>query len=443
MPKSIKMKLGSLFLIFLLCAVKTFSQDRDFCPYAGYMSVVKEGRCVPPWELKELDKELLGPLYTRYQSCGPDVAIRCNPLFYGLASEHGKISKKLEWSLRDVTGRCLVTSKNQGCCVQGAGSPDQGFPSSLEPYFSTDVCNKTLIGKDSEALISISRDPKLLAQYLYAANFYISQQCSKPSSNDCRALKSHLSDSIKIFHDQDQNWFCTAAQGYSSWGLATEVRNDFKNIINVLEFINPTQQLLTSKDTLSIFNWADERKRIFRSILDSYEQHPATKRMIDKAMNNTTKCHVIGINNCRSSDQQTKSTRKSLGKCWRYVKAAILNNFINVYPNSGHAREAIGDLENEGFINILENDFFTEITIDNAPIGSIIVYEDIANPRKSGHVEIIGITEGGKKKYISDFSDDQPVSVKHARRPIGIMIPGFQYDEKTGRVDFRTPQKKR
>ncbi len=102
---------------------------------------------------------------------------------------------------------------------------------------------------------------------------------------------------------------------------------------------------------------------------------------------------------------QERSRGRSVSRCWRYVKNALLaSKTIDSYPKTGYAKQAGTELQNRyGFKKIAVKDPY------KAPLGSVLVY----GGRGAGHVEI-----RTKVGFVSDFQ-----SMKPSPRPlIGVYI---------------------
>ena len=102
---------------------------------------------------------------------------------------------------------------------------------------------------------------------------------------------------------------------------------------------------------------------------------------------------------------QARARGRSVSRCWRYVKNALLaSKTINSYPSTAYAKQAGGELQGKyGFRRIgVKNPF-------DAPLGAVLVY----GGRGAGHVELR--TRVG---FVSDFK-----SAKPSPRPlIGVYI---------------------
>jgi len=77
---------------------------------------------------------------------------------------------------------------------------------------------------------------------------------------------------------------------------------------------------------------------------------------------------------------EERANPHSKGRCWQYVKEALLNaGAVNSYPKTAYAAEAGGELVHSyGFTRLSVRDPYS------APVGSVLVYSG----GRAGHVEI-------------------------------------------------------
>jgi hypothetical protein len=112
--------------------------------------------------------------------------------------------------------------------------------------------------------------------------------------------------------------------------------------------------------------------------------------------------------------------------CYRYVKRALqASDLVKEYPEGVKATQAIGDLKQEGFRNLMDNPTFKNLTPETAPKGALLVYCKSTNRgpcdnSHPGHAEI-KTDWGSKGGYVSDFfrSTNQPL---YGRKLIGVMV---------------------
>jgi hypothetical protein len=87
---------------------------------------------------------------------------------------------------------------------------------------------------------------------------------------------------------------------------------------------------------------------------------------------------------------QERSNARSKGRCWHYVKEALLaSGAVSSYPKSAFAAEAGNELVHSyGFTRLAVRDPYS------APVGSVLVYGNVPH----GHVEI-----RTKDGFVSDY----------------------------------------
>ena len=123
---------------------------------------------------------------------------------------------------------------------------------------------------------------------------------------------------------------------------------------------------------------------------------------------------------------------KSKAYCYRAVKKALVAaGAVKKYPPSEHAKQAVGDLKKEGFINMLDHPSYSKLikTPDDAPKGAILVYAN--NTHESGDTQIKE-DWGSDSGYVNDFYSkntflESPKARRYARagqpyKVIGVMI---------------------
>ncbi len=214
------------------------------------------------------------------------------------------------------------------------------------------------------------------------------------------------------------------------------------------------QKVSSNSSTTSTSHSAKKSSKVQDNILQNYARSPGVKKMLTTMKQNCRKFCCANICKkrlpyrswCRGRykrfwdfNRRTKTCSKSLGICYGYVKLGLSSSgFINdylkhnnmVYPwtSSPYAKDAGVFLKKAGFINILKDKRFKNITPYNAPKGAVIVYG--GSKRSSGHIEIVDIDKNGNRKYYSDFVENLPIcdnprspSLTRKTRPIiGIYI---------------------
>ncbi len=110
-----------------------------------------------------------------------------------------------------------------------------------------------------------------------------------------------------------------------------------------------------------------------------------------------------------------KTSEESLGRCLMYVKFAMLEaGYFGAYPGGMYASDFSPALESRGFQNLMTHDAYNMTDPEDAPIGSIIVYENTPGSTRPGHIEV-KLDNG---EYGSDYIDDQARSETSSNRKI-------------------------
>lgn len=167
--------------------------------------------------------------------------------------------------------------------------------------------------------------------------------------------------------------------------------------------------LTTSADqTLSVGREASER--VLDDALQRYEDSPQVARMIDKIREDSTL-----YRDSRRRVTGSKSSSRSIGRCLMYVKFAMLEaDYFSSYPGGRFAANFGPALESRGFTNLMDDDGYNIDHPDDAPVGSVIVYEKTPGSRTPGHIEV----KLGPNEYGSDYIADEPISDTTSRRRI-------------------------
>jgi hypothetical protein len=142
-------------------------------------------------------------------------------------------------------------------------------------------------------------------------------------------------------------------------------------------------------------------------------------------------------------DQMVKWTTKNInklrggGKCYRLTKKILAAGGLIAAPFSdGYARNALNTLPKLGFINLLSPPYNYKLNPDNAPKGSVLVYESNHKCDEysgktfqtgCGHIEV-KLGDGKKTggfRFASDYKNDESIlegSSKYKYRLAGVMI---------------------
>lgn len=145
----------------------------------------------------------------------------------------------------------------------------------------------------------------------------------------------------------------------------------------------------------------------------AYQNSEQVKKMIASVRSGALKAR-----NQRRVIVGSKAASESLGRCLMYVKFAMLDaDFFSNYPSGTYASNFAPALENQGFVNLMNGNGYEISEPKDAPIGSIIVYENTPGTKTPGHIEI----KLSDSDYGSDYIDDQPRSdTSNNRKIIGI-----------------------
>ncbi len=116
----------------------------------------------------------------------------------------------------------------------------------------------------------------------------------------------------------------------------------------------------------------------------------------------------------------SKDSSESLGRCLMYVKFAMLEaGYFGNYPGGMYASDFSPALESRGFQNLMSHDEYNITDPEDAPVGSIIVYENTPGSTRPGHIEV-KLDNG---EYGSDYIDDEARSETSSNRKIiGIYV---------------------
>ena len=349
-----------------------------YCSYGGWPTLTNnDGDCLPPWNRSVRNDsgiKSLGASYTGKFSCGKKNVIRCNPMVF-----YNPEDPKL--------GSCVEAKEDD---------PNDVMRSCIEHHKPHRLA----------FIKKLSEDPKLFAKYLAlageAANYC---EIAGSSAPHCQELVSSMKDHISSSED------CYKPNEVFPHinGLITHVNSD-----NIDQLSNGlASQFLEYMDKYdeNVANVASYNKTIYAREIQNYSKDPQTKTLIEKIKNNSTRCL---LDSCSGS----KKSSKSVGYCFRYVKAGLTSaKFHSGWIPGRHARSAGKPLKNMGFSNLMESDEYRNITPETAPVGSVLVYENTRGG--SGHIEV----KLEKDKYGSDYVADYPISERlSTRKLIGVYV---------------------
>lgn len=162
-----------------------------------------------------------------------------------------------------------------------------------------------------------------------------------------------------------------------------------------------------------------------RARMDVYSNSNQVKKLLDEARANLKTqvyTEVVAVN----------GKPKRVTYCYRAVKDALRDAgwVQRSFQGSGVARDAVTDLQQKGFVNLLTDRYVGKLIGQDAslaPLGSIIVYETPEaapqNVSRAGHVEIKS-KHSGEEGYISISESRRPTygyPVPQHRKIIGVM----------------------
>ncbi len=383
-------------------AYATIEDPTIFCNFGGWMTNIKNGKCVAPWSRSVRDNpemEIFGEGYKN--SCGGANLFRCNPIIFG-PGDDGK-------------GICTTTDDSD---------PNLATSSCIDDFLKDHVA-----GMDH--LISLQEDPKKLSAYIaIAAESMRSCEVSSTNFDYCKNLTWIMENTTKTVVQ------CMDVQNLISFlpDVITPFNQDeIDKITNGLgtKAVEYLEELEKKQEEARLFNRGILEQAITASVEDE-----RMKDTITRIRDNTTEC-LRGL--CKGTRySKSKPKTKSIAKCAAYVKHALYpypaeegKRFANFseYPWGKNADDAVEGgrwLKKLGFENILDYPEMAHLTPETAPPGAIIVYEKIRSGRTTtvdgvrrgapGHIEI----KASENEYISDFINDEPTRVGGMRRPIGI-----------------------
>lgn len=135
--------------------------------------------------------------------------------------------------------------------------------------------------------------------------------------------------------------------------------------------------------------------------------------------------------------------RRGDGMCYRNTKEALAtqtkggkgpgNNLIPRWYASSKAKFGVADLKKKGFVNLLEQDDYKNMTSKTAPHGAVLIYKHVnkkgVEDKKAGHAEMkfdtTNLVDGKKtSQFFYGPMHDYPVNNREGSRYIliGVMI---------------------
>lgn len=385
--------------LFFRCAYA--NEETKLCNFGGWMSLMTEGeQCTPPWSSTVRRNEtvqLYGDVYDSGFSCGGADLFRCNPLLFGPGPENGD---------------------GKGFCARAKDD---------DPRDSTYSCMRNYLADNDyvdQHLLALSKDPEKLSQYLNVvvktvrfcenSNYGEYPYCPemKEIMTDHASMTIQCADRDKLIETLPQVVLPLNLEELDrlSAGLGTEAQAYIERL---------RQERIEA---------LAHNQAVYEAAYSAYLEDNRTLATMDRLRANSDRCIA---DSCRGS----KSSTTSVGYCARYMKYAFFptNDATSYgkwadYPWGSDAVESGEWLESHGFVNLMDDPSLEGITPENAPLGAIIVYEDM-NPDQyytvdgqrrggPGHIEM----KLSENEFASDFINDEPTRIGGARKPIGIYI---------------------
>lgn len=388
-----------------------YANQINTCNFGGWVSLLDETeQCLPPWSNAVKRNEHIaryGATYSGDYSCGGADLFRCNPLLFGAGPED-----------RDGNGFCARANDR-------------------DPRDSTNACMQLYLADSNymdQHLLGLANDPERLSQYL---NIVVDTMKFCDENDDafpyCPGLKNILEDHAA------QAIMCANRENLVAALPQVILPVDLSQLDRIVEGLgveaNAYIEQLRQQRQAAIAN----NQIVYEEAITAYQQDERTGAVMDRLRANSDNC--IG-DACSGS----KSPYSSEGKCARYVKYAFFppNNSTSYgrwedYPWGQDAVQSGRWLRQHGFVNLMNDPSMAGLTPENAPVGAIIVYEDVTVG--AARYTVDGVSRGGpghvemklsENEYVSDFINDSPTTVGGDRVPIGIYI--HVPDEYTGRL---------
>ncbi len=357
------------------------------CLFGGWTSYTVNGKCKAPWNFAN-DYELkgIGPTYSEDFYCASANLFRCNPILFGPGGSDGK-------------GHCIELENggyenlSLNCFEKSKETPEDLF----ELY---------------------RNDPNFRMAYLNlveeTTNF-----CSEATDYDaCRALIAAV-QSAKNFVCNDQTlnqllgserfmeletiWGSVEGEIIQNRGRARALGERVTSYVEQ----HPTENRPRSENY----------REVSGTEFDNYSNSPQVRRMIQELKRNTRMLCGQSLASC--SPRESNKMNASLAKCWRYVKLGLMaGDLSDNYISSEFAVHAGPHLERRGFVNLLDDPKYANMTPHTAPPGAVIVYRK-AGSYTPGHIEVKSDTG----TFISDFESNSPITDYNPRRHmVGIYI---------------------
>ncbi len=266
----------------------------------------------------------------------------------------------------------------------------------------------------------------ILAQLPQDAQVEVISRRSLASGADALEIKI-ISPAAKIFLNKQNPIYI--------WQSKTEIENQaFKTQAGVTCANCNTNTSNTPSPTNDIVN-------IINKIEEQQSEEILTTAPHTGSLANAIKTYSESEQVKKSYEWAKSHKQRGDGKCYRHTKEALAtqskqskgsgNNLIPKWYSSVKAKYGVKDLKQQGFVNLLEQDDYKDMTSHTAPHGAVLIYKHInrqgAEDRKAGHAEIkFDDTVDGRpvQRYFYGPLHDYPVNNRDGSRYqlIGIMI---------------------
>lgn len=374
------------------------------CHFGGWLSTLDaSNKCQSPWKRavrSRTDLMVYGPTYTSDYSCGDALLFRCNPILYGpskMGDPKGQCVETDDSQTNEASADCFENFKNDSERVDTFFNGLANDPEKLSQYLGV-VAETLRFCEERDDLFSFCRE---------VGSFFKQRTQALMSCVDQEELYNFLPGIVVPFN-QDE--------------LDEIAHNLGGNFSTYFEDLRQREQEIR-----------EENLKLYEQGFELFSQDPRTQAINQRMRDNVTRC-LLGT--CVG----TKAAHQSKEMCARYVKLGFFpvsggtsyadqsKPWNEQYPWSKDAVESGPWLEEMGYENAMDIPELAHLTPENAPIGAVIVYEDITPERNynvngeiiggPGHIEV----KAAEDEFISDFTNENPTRIGGARVPVGIYI---------------------
>ncbi len=186
------------------------------------------------------------------------------------------------------------------------------------------------------------------------------------------------------------------------WQSKDEIKNDlFKTEAGaVCTNCNsePGKAPTPTQDIQTIVNKIEEQQSSEPTTAAEPVQEPQTTGSLAEAIKKYSESAQVQ----KSFDWAKSHIRRGDGMCYRHTKEALAtqtkggkglgNNLIPKWYTSSKAKYGVNDLKKKGFVNLLEQDDYKDMTSHSAPHGAVLIYKHVnrkgVEDKKAGHAEM-------------------------------------------------------